>query len=275
MLRYGICKCLLALLLVQLAPSAAVLAASIVSVTTCTKVAESGLAAVDARNEFDPQTPEIHAVVQIREVKAGDKLTGSWMFLDSVQVPNFVMGSSNAVFDKDGNATVHFMVSKPPAGWLPGKYKLDLHWEGAVIASAPFSVNAAPEVEAVQSGAPKVESLVTCEGVAGPDSRPTKVSSKFNPLTPEIHAVATLGGLRPGSKVKGVWVSVNALPMPNYEMTSSEVVLSKGGADKVHFQISRPHNQWSKGHYKLDLYIDGKMIGSAPFTIELPATGGS
>jgi hypothetical protein len=275
MLRFKICKCLLALLLVQLAPASVVLAASIESVTTCTKVNESGLDAADVRSEFDSQTPEIHAVVHITDVKAGDKLTGSWVFLDSVQTPNFLMGSSDAVFNKDGKASVHFVVSKPPAGWLPGKYKLDLYWEGAVIASAPFSVKAAPGAETAEPGKPKLESLVTCEGVAGPDSQPMKVTSKFNPLTPEIHAIATIGSVRPGSKVKGVWVSVNALPVPNYEMNTSEIVLDKAGTGRVHFQISRPHNGWNKGHYKVDLYIDGKMAGSAPFSIELPATGGS
>jgi hypothetical protein len=275
MLRYRVCKCLLGFLLVQLAPSTMVLAARIETVTTCTKVAKSGLEAVDVRSEFDSQTPEVHAVVNIKEVKAGDKLTASWMFLDSAQTPNFLMDSSDVVFDRDGNATVHFMVSKPQTGWPLGKYKLDLYWEGAVIASAPFSVKAAAGAEAAQPVAPKVESLVLCEGVAGPDSQPTKVSNKFNPLTPEIHAVATIEGVRPGNKVKGVWVSVNALPVANFEMNSSEIVLNKGGTDKIHFQISRPQNQWRKGQYKLDLYIDGKMAGSAPFTIELPASGGS
>jgi hypothetical protein len=35
----------------------------------------------------------------------------------------------------------------------------------------------------------------------------------------------------------------------------------------LHFQISRPDQGWPPGKYKLDLFIDGRKAGSAPFTV--------
>ncbi|MBU4448258.1 MAG: hypothetical protein KKD99_06705, partial [Proteobacteria bacterium] len=116
-------------------------AASIVSVTTCAGVTEPGMKALGVRKEFNALAPEIHALVQLKNVKAGSKLKGSWIAVDAIDEPNYVIKSYTIDLKDKGDATAHFVISKPTNGWPSGKYKLDLYIDGKIAGSAPFTVS--------------------------------------------------------------------------------------------------------------------------------------
>lgn len=116
-------------------------AASIVSVTTCEGVAEPGMKPLGVRDEFDALSPEIHAVVRLKNVKAGSELKGSWIAVDAIDEPNYVIKSYTLDLKDKGDVTAHFTISRPTNGWPSGKYKLDLHIDGKLAGSAPFAVS--------------------------------------------------------------------------------------------------------------------------------------
>ena len=68
---------------------------------------------------------------------------------------------------------------------------------------------------------------------------------------------------------------MDAIETPNYEINGTELVLEQAGTATFHFQLSRPTNGWPPGHYKMDLFIDGKPAGSAPFAVATAALPGS
>lgn len=100
------------------------------------------------------------------------------------------------------------------------------------------------------------------------------VIDTFAPDAPTIHLVAVFADAAAGTKIKAVWVAVDAIATPNYEIDSSSVTLKKGEA-RVHFQISRPDNGWPEGSYKVNLYVDGVLISSVPFKVGLKKAKGS
>ncbi|MET0101330.1 MAG: clostripain-related cysteine peptidase [Sedimenticola sp.] len=113
----------------------------------------------------------------------------------------------------------------------------------------------------------QVTSLVTSESVSEADLVALNPTSSFNSNTPEIHALAVLQQAEPGTRVKGTWISVDAIATPNYEIASKEFTLDKPGQARLHFALSRPDNGWPAGNYRLYLYINDQLAGAAPFSV--------
>ena len=116
--------------------------------------------------------------------------------------------------------------------------------------------------------APELESVTICKVVVGDPPKPVDVTDKFSTDTPAIHAVATIKGCKAGTKVTGVWISVDAISTPNFKIGELDVVCKKEGVNHAQFDLSKPTKGWPLGNYKLDVYIDGKPFGSAPFRVQ-------
>ena len=86
---------------------------NIVSITTCEGVAEPGMKALGVRKDFGPLSPEIHALVQLKNVKAGSELKASWVAVDAIDEPNYVIKSYPLELKDQGEVTAHFMIYGP------------------------------------------------------------------------------------------------------------------------------------------------------------------
>jgi len=115
------------------------------------------------------------------------------------------------------------------------------------------------------SGA-KISSISFCEQVSGDGTIPINVTSRFGDDAPSVHAIINIEGVKKGTVIRGVWVSVDAIETPNYEIDAAEAVAPSADA-VIHFALSRPDNGWPKGNYKLDVYIEGEFAVSAPFSV--------
>ena len=111
-----------------------------------------------------------------------------------------------------------------------------------------------------------VVSVTLCEDVIKPDMVPVNIRTRFTTDAPAIHALAVLEDVRPGARVRGAWISVDAISTPNYEIDSAEVV-TQGSEITAHFSLSRPNKGWPAGNYKLNLYLDGKLVSVTTFSI--------
>lgn len=109
-------------------------------------------------------------------------------------------------------------------------------------------------------------SVNTCRDVSQPDIVPVGIQDEFDTGAMSIHAVAVLDQVKPGTEIKGIWVSVDAIKIANYQIDST-VVKAVAAETRAHFALSRPTSGWPTGRYKLDLYIDDKYVTSVPFSI--------
>jgi len=116
--------------------------------------------------------------------------------------------------------------------------------------------------------AARVASVVTCQNVDDSATKPVGPTDKFKPDQAAVHALVSVVDPAPGTKVKGVWVSVDAISTPNYEIDSAVVEFKREGNATVHFTLSRPTNGWPVGNYKIDVYVNDQLAGSAPFSIK-------
>jgi hypothetical protein len=116
-----------------------------------------------------------------------------------------------------------------------------------------------------EAGAFKVASVTICHDV-DQGLNPIGATQTFAPDAPAIHAVVTFTGAKQGTKIKGSWISVDAIETKNYLIDSAEVMV-QGKEDAAHFEISRPNKGWPTGNYRLDVYVGGKLVTSSPFAV--------
>ena len=118
--------------------------------------------------------------------------------------------------------------------------------------------------------AARVVSVTLCEDVVTPDMVPVNIRKRFTADAPAIHALAVLEEVRPGARIRGAWISVDAISTPNYEIDAAEVV-AQASEVTAHFSLSRPNKGWPAGNYKLNLSLDGKLVSVTMFSIAAPA----
>ena len=119
----------------------------------------------------------------------------------------------------------------------------------------------------------EVVSVTTCESVSGDNLIPINIRESFTTSTPEVHAIVKLNGVKTGSIIKGVFVSIDAIATPNYEIAASESECYRDGEATAHFSLTRPDNGWPAGNYKIDVYVDGQLTTIKTFAIT--AAGGT
>ncbi|RMI25490.1 MAG: hypothetical protein D6681_01460 [Calditrichaeota bacterium] len=120
--------------------------------------------------------------------------------------------------------------------------------------------------------AQQVTAVYLCQSVMEPGTVPVDITRQFGPDAPKIHAVVIVDGLQQGMVLKGAWVSVDAIDVPNYEIDAVEVRVQESGSGRVHFSLSRPNNGWPAGNYRFDFYVNDQPVTSATFSIGGAAT---
>jgi hypothetical protein len=120
--------------------------------------------------------------------------------------------------------------------------------------------------------AARIISVSLCEKVDNSGTIPINIREQFSTNVPEIHAIVELSELQAGTRIRGAWISVDAIDVPNYEIDAAEIVINQSEG-VAHFSLSRPNNGWPVGNYKLDIYLNGKLSTIASFSISSAAVG--
>lgn len=101
------------------------------------------------------------------------------------------------------------------------------------------------------------------------DSEEGDAVDTFAPTTAKIFVHADMFDVAKGAKMTGAWIAVDthgAAP-PNYKIDSADLV-ADGNINTVTYSLSRPNKGWPVGKYRVELSVDGKIVGTASFTIQ-------
>ncbi|MFQ5561397.1 MAG: hypothetical protein ACE5FU_12560 [Nitrospinota bacterium] len=105
---------------------------------------------------FSTTSPEIHSVIIFSGAKAGDIISGDWVSLDALTVPDYEIASFKVQL-KEGEERAHFKLSRPEKGWPPGRYILRISLNGTVLTKLPFAVeNSSGETSQEQEASPTI-----------------------------------------------------------------------------------------------------------------------
>jgi hypothetical protein len=136
---------------------------------------------------------------------------------------------------------------------------ISIIWLGLILTTVFYPCSSANGVHLI--------SVCTCQDVKQPDIIPIGIQDKFNQNAEAIHAVIVMDSVKPETRIKGSWVSVDAIEIPDYQIDSAEVKAVSAEV-RAHFALSRPANGWPVGNYRLDLYVNDEFSTSVPFSIQ-------
>ena len=94
----------------------------------------------------------------------------------------------------------------------------------------------------------------------------TQQTSVYSTTAKTFYCYFDLNNAPDSTVVKGTWTLVSAEGYDsNSEIDSAEIT---GSDNSYYFSLDRSGDSWPVGKYKIDLYIDGKMVDTVEFEVQ-------
>ena len=94
----------------------------------------------------------------------------------------------------------------------------------------------------------------------------TKQSNVYSTSVPTFYCFFDLNNAPDSTVVKGTWTLVSAEGYDsNSEIDSAEIT---GSDNTYYFSLDRSGDSWPVGKYKIDLYVDGKLVQTVEFEVQ-------
>ena len=98
------------------------------------------------------------------------------------------------------------------------------------------------------------------------DENDTKQTTMYSPSDKTFYCFFDLNNAPDSTVVKGAWTAVSAQGVDaNYAIDSAEIT---GSDNTYYFKLDRSTDAWPVGKYKIDLYIDGKLVQTVEFEVQ-------
>ena len=92
-------------------------------------------------------------------------------------------------------------------------------------------------------------------------------TTSFKSSDRTVYVVAELGDSQAGTKVKFVWTAVDVAGADKGEQIKDIEYTTGALENKINAHLTLPQD-WPKGRYKVDAYINGNMNKSVEYTVE-------
>jgi uncharacterized RDD family membrane protein YckC len=101
------------------------------------------------------------------------------------------------------------------------------------------------------------------------DFQPVNPTNQFPSNADIFHLVFTVSGAPPNSELMSRWIAVNVgnAARPNTVIDEATIRLSSGG-ESGNFRLRRGNTPWPPGQYRVELYLNGDLIETFPFTVQ-------
>jgi hypothetical protein len=91
----------------------------------------------------------------------------------------------------------------------------------------------------------------------------------FTPDTEKIYALFKTEGAKRGDKMRGVLIAedVGAVAPANTAVSETKIDM-EGDTQDGDFNFSKPTKGWPPGKYRVEIYLNDKLVTSAKFTVK-------
>jgi hypothetical protein len=98
------------------------------------------------------------------------------------------------------------------------------------------------------------------------DEADSAQTTSYTSDAPSFYCFYDLKNAPDDTVVKGVWILISAEGYdPNQEIDSAEVT---GGDETYYFALDRGTDPWPVGQYKVDLYLNDKLVQTVNFEVQ-------
>ncbi len=78
-----------------------------------------------------------------------------------------------------------------------------------------------------------------------------------------------VSNVKVGTSFEAKWYVQDAPPQdPNTPFSTTDYTYSDSNIQHVYLQVTNDAGSWPAGHYRVDVYMDGKKIGSSQFSVQ-------
>ena len=108
----------------------------------------------------------------------------------------------------------------------------------------------------------KVKTVMT----TGPEGEPV---TTFDSDTPELYAISKTEGVKSGDKIRGVLIAedVGKAAPPNTKVFETTLEMDADD-EQGDFNFSKPTDGWPPGKYRVEVYVNDKLVDTVKFTIQ-------
>ncbi|BCM93149.1 hypothetical protein IAD21_05037 [Abditibacteriota bacterium] len=138
---------------------------------------------------------------------------------------------------------------------------------GAALGAASVVLACAAQVQAAPAAVKSVVFSTDYNAAASGPGTPIGVTTTFKPSAKKIHCAVRLTKLDSRAVVRTVWFVESSPGIPANTKAYEDKVGPLKNLVLAHFTLSNS-NTWPLGRYKVDVYLNGKYIRTARFSVK-------
>lgn len=135
----------------------------------------------------------------------------------------------------------------------------------ATPANTPVSVATVPATRVVPNTGSILTNVVMATGTSGDNFDPVGITTTFDPAA-TLHAIATIVNAPANTTVRAVWFADNVAGSTAPNTKIDEYTLTTDGSRNLDFTL-KPKTNWPNGTYHVDIYVDGNLVKTVPFSV--------
>ncbi|MGH2587842.1 MAG: RDD family protein [Dehalococcoidia bacterium] len=147
-------------------------------------------------------------------------------------------------------------------------------WSGTVRTAAlgvALLLGAGGTAAGILMHAPPEEKGTVTATLAGDETagfQPVNPATHFSPTTDVFHLTFKAADAGPDATLRSVWYAVNVGNAASPNSTIDEAIVRlENGNEAGSFRLRRGPTPWPAGDYKVELYLNGELVQTLPFTV--------
>jgi hypothetical protein len=245
---------------------------------------------VDITDSFPPDQKTLHAVVTLTDAPTDTVVKAVWKVVDVGDTAQNGKTIDSSEVTTDGSRNVDFTL-KPDNPLPAGSYQVVIYQDGKkdrtldftvegqvqaakptpapVVAATPVPPTSVPPTAVPVNNAGYITAAVMAQDATGVNFDPVGVTNTFSGNQP-MHAVVTIVSAPDGTAFKANWkvVDIGSAGTPGESM--GDYSITAGGSRNMDFSF-KPTTQLPPGQYQVELYVNGALTRTLPFTVQPPA----
>lgn len=214
---------------------------------------------VDSVTAFEPSQGTFHSVVVLDGAPKNLKLAAAWYLLRGEGYkPGTQIDRKELVVDTGGARNVDFTLRTTQDRWPSGDYCVEIWTEGNLALSKTFSVGS--DTNPSNAGADVVKRIVLAEDSKPETFEPVNPTTQFKSNAPFIHATIQIENAPVNTRFRARWYPPGQDPL-NFDLKTD-------GTRWLDFRLTPAPQGFPAGNYKVEIYVNDKLVDTKTFTVE-------
>ncbi len=212
---------------------------------------------------FAPDTHRVYVRFTLADVPADTIVKSVWIAEKTDRDPETTLGQGTLTVGAKVTAG-RFWFTRPPLGWSPRGYRVELYLADRLAHTARFQV-AAPAGGAPPSPAGPIGTITFAHGES--NGAPDRPADHFRAGVSRVYAFFTFAGLKSDDIVRGVWTAGGRQILEKH-LTLPEVFSGRTPDNGTLWLWIQWDNGAPAGSYQLEISVNGTVVQSGTFVVE-------